>query len=668
MHITNAIDDEIQSSKQDQKVINLVLVKDEEGVFKAYTSLKLEGEYILTAKGIEKQIVQVEQSAHQVSVFGFDIDEIEINVFLTKNTTSLLSTVKERLKRDDLQSEPFFIVGPPGTGKTKVITKIIEEAIKTDKRVLVVSPTNMAVENVFERMDLNNYKDGEVLLTIKTENEALIPLNPDLINKRRNESIKEEISLLKEIQNELLARRRELEPLIYSIQKDEESVSTVLANFKKEIELKNLELKKLGFEAKGFSSKIDVLTSNVLIKSLSEMLLSKKVEKLKREKSRVNGEMIKLIKEIEHLEVKRKTYKHNSKEDKLCLLKKEHKEILNGLQKVKEELARLERQLDFSSKNTLLSKAKIVGATLATASTSKVFQKEKFDMVIVDESSMALLPMLISVSQVLTVEKEQKRTEYISDKTFTEMQNKAVEEALGKQLIIIGDPRQLSPIAKTQKMKETVFDVYGIERIFDNEKLENTIFLNINFRNHPEIVDLISNFFYGGLLKSGKTNTNNSKSLFIRKSLSKMTPSEGSYINVGNINLVIEQVEKALKRGRRSIGIITPYRKQADFINEKLESLRAEYIDSDIQAGTIHKFQGKEKEIIIYDITFSPSQNGALPITYEGGKNSEVAKLLNVATTRAEDFFILIGDTDSISQLKDDSVFVQWVQKIQKLQ
>ena len=145
MPITDAINDEIQSSKQDQKVINLVLVKDEEGVFKAYTSLKLEGEYILTAKGIEKQIVQVEQSAHQVSVFGLDIDEIEINVFLTKNTTSLLSTVKERLKRDDLQSEPFFIVGPPGTGKTKVITKIIEETIKTDKRVLVVSPTNMAV-------------------------------------------------------------------------------------------------------------------------------------------------------------------------------------------------------------------------------------------------------------------------------------------------------------------------------------------------------------------------------------------------------------------------------------------------------------------------------------------------------------------------------------------
>ena len=668
MHIANAIDKEIESSKQDQKVINLVLVKDEDGVFKAYTSLKLEGEYTLTAKGIEKQIVQIEQNANQISVFGLDTDKTEINVFLTKNTTSLLSTVKERLKRDGLQSEPFFIVGPPGTGKTKVITKIIEEAIKTDKRVLIVSPTNMAVENVFERMDLNSYKDGEVLLTIKTENEALIPLNPDLIYKRRNESIKEEISLLKEIQDELLARRRELEPLIYSIQKDEESVSTVIANLTREIELKNLKLKKLGFEAKSFSSKIDALTSNALIRSLSEMLLSKKVERLKEEKSRINSEMIDLIKEIEHLENKRKNYKHNSKKDKLCLLEKEHKETLESLQKVKIEIAKLEKQLGFSSKNTLISKAKIVGATLATASTSKVIQKEKFDMVIVDESSMALFPMLISVSQVLTLKKDEQQTEYISDKALTDTQNKAVEKALEKQLIIIGDPRQLSPIAKTQKMKETVFDVYGIERIFNNEKLDNTIFLDINFRNHPDIVNLISNFFYGGLLKSGKTKTNNSKSLFIRRSSSKMTPSEGSYINAGNINLVIEQVKKALKRGRRSIGIVTPYRKQAEAINERLKHLKLEYLDSDIQAGTIHKFQGKEREIIIYDITFSPSKNGALPITYEGGKNSEVAKLLNVATTRAKDFFILIGDTDSISKLDDNSVFVQWVQKIQKLQ
>lgn len=668
MFIANSIDDEIQSSKQDQKVINLTLVKDEDGVFKTYTSLKLEGEYVLTAKKIEKQIVQLEQNENQLSVFGLDIDKSEVNAFLTKNTTSLLSTVKERLKRDSLQSEPFFIVGPPGTGKTKVITKIIEEAIKTDKRVLIVSPTNMAVENVFERMHLDDYKDGEIILTIKTENEALASLNPNLIAKRRNESIKVEISLLKEIRDELLFKRREIEPLIYSTLKDKESLSVILSNLKREIGVKKAVLNKLNCKAKEFTSKIEALTSNVLIRSLSKILLTEKVEKLKKEKSIVNQEMIKVIKEIKDLEEKVKNYKHSSQDNKLCLLEKERKEIQDNLYKIKEEVAKLERLLDLSSKNTLISRAKIVGATLATAATSKIIQKEKFDMLIVDESSMALFPMLVSASQVLDTEKEQKKSEYIPDNSFTQMQNKAVMRAVDKQLILIGDPRQLSPIAKTQKMKETVFDIYGVDRIFDGENLENTIFLDMNFRNHPDIVELISNFFYGGLLKSGKTNANNSKSLYIKRSTSKMSPSQGSYVNAGNVSLVIEQVRKALGRGRRSIGIITPYRKQADLINARLESLRSEYIDADIQAGTIHLFQGKEKEIIIYDITFSPSKNGALPITYDGGKNSEVAKLLNVATTRAEVFFILIGDTDSVSKLKDDSVLVQWVQKIQKLQ
>lgn len=668
MFIANSIDAEVSSSKQDERVISLALVKDKDGVFKAYTSLKLEGEYIVKSKNIDKQIVQLEQSENQISVFGLDVDDVEINVFLTKNTKSLLTTVKERLKRDDLQCEPFFIVGPPGTGKTKVITKVIEEAFKSDKRVLIVSPTNMAVENVFERMPLDKFKDGEVLLTIKTNNESLLSLNPDLINKRRNESVKEEISLLKEIRSSLLLKKREIEPLLYSATKDKESKATILANLKREINLKKAVLKKLDFEAKGFTSKIDALTSNALIRSLSKILLSEKVEKLKEEKNRVNQEMIRVIKEINFLEEKKGEYKHDLKENKFCLLEKEHKEIQDNLQKVKEEVAKLERQLDFSSKNNLISKAKIVGATLATAATSKIIQKEKFDMLIVDESSMALFPMLVSASQVLDTQKEKSKSEYTFDDSFTQMQNKAVIEAIDKQLIIIGDPRQLSPIAKTQKMKETVFDIYGIERIFDNEKLENTIFLDINFRNHPDIVKLISNFFYGGLLKSGKAIIDNSKSLFIRRSLSKMSPSQGSYVNIGNVNLVIEQVKKALSKGRRSVGIITPYKKQADLINKRLELIKSEYIDADIQAGTIHMFQGKEKEIIIYDITFSPSNDSGFPVTYEGGKNSEVARLLNVATTRAESFFILIGDTDNISQLKDDSVLVQWVQKIQKLQ
>jgi superfamily I DNA and/or RNA helicase len=147
-----------------------------------------------------------------------------------------------------------------------------------------------------------------------------------------------------------------------------------------------------------------------------------------------------------------------------------------------------------------------------------------------------------------------------------------------------------------------------------------------------------------------------------------MVSSESSFINHGNAILVTEQIEKALEKGRRSIGIVTPYKKQANLINEKLLRLKTLYPDADLQAGTIHTFQGKEKEIIIYDITFSPTENSNyLPATYSGDVDSSTAKLLNIAMTRAEEFFIIVGDIDGILvHVPEDQVLHQWVKEISK--
>jgi hypothetical protein len=49
---------------------------------------------------------------------------------------------------------PHFAVvqGPPGSGKTQVIRSVIEQAVARGNRVLVVSPTHVAVDNVVERL------------------------------------------------------------------------------------------------------------------------------------------------------------------------------------------------------------------------------------------------------------------------------------------------------------------------------------------------------------------------------------------------------------------------------------------------------------------------------------------------------------------------------------
>lgn len=52
------------------------------------------------------------------------------------------------------RATPHFAVihGPPGSGKTTVITGIIQRALSRGERVLVVSPTHVAVDNVIEKL------------------------------------------------------------------------------------------------------------------------------------------------------------------------------------------------------------------------------------------------------------------------------------------------------------------------------------------------------------------------------------------------------------------------------------------------------------------------------------------------------------------------------------
>jgi superfamily I DNA and/or RNA helicase len=67
-----------------------------------------------------------------------------------------------------LGSELSFIWGPPGTGKTYTLTHLLYELIKRDKRVLVVSTTNNAVDTVISKLNgleeiLPMFMDGYIL-------------------------------------------------------------------------------------------------------------------------------------------------------------------------------------------------------------------------------------------------------------------------------------------------------------------------------------------------------------------------------------------------------------------------------------------------------------------------------------------------------------------------
>lgn len=668
MSIMEDIDSEITQSVKNEKPLYIQLFKDDY-LYKGVSSTKAEGEYFLTARGVEANTpVSIKYDAGVVTVSGLDeCQEKMLDAYLLKNNAAILTAVKQKLNRDELAVKPAFLVGPPGTGKSTVIVNSIEESILS-QRILVLSSTHMAVENVFERLNLEKLglNDGEIILNIDTENEYLKAYSAETIIGISRTQIEDEQDILRSAKDELNKKRRDLETVVFDFKSKIEQEEILEKNISTDISQIEDKIKREKATLKELEKRLSLIQNNSVLNSIASLFTSgtQKAEEIKNSIS-FSKKQIEIY--SNSLFAKKDELNSISKIDKVPLIvkEKELKEINDGLKQINERLKELATQIESLNSANIYRKARLVGATLTSAATNQKLQVAEFDKIIIDEASMALYPYILSASQCLN-NNEIKLIKVKNNEKLTEAQNKGVELLVNSKIALIGDPRQLSPIAVTSEMKKTIFDKYQVERIFDGEAVENSVMLDINFRNHPDIVNLASNMFYGGKLKAGKEN-NGLKSLFILKNKSPMTPYSGSFVNYGNAELVVKQVARALEKGRRSIGIVTPYKQQATLINKKLEEIRSIYQDADISAGTIHKFQGKEKDVIIFDICFAATADATVPKAYEGGIKSETAKLLNVAMTRAETFFILIGDTEGIKKMNEDFLLKDWISEIEQL-
>lgn len=82
-----------------------------------------------------------------------------------------------------------------------------------------------------------------------------------------------------------------------------------------------------------------------------------------------------------------------------------------------------------------------------------------------------------------------------------------------------------------------------------------------------------------------------------------------------------------------NIGIVTPYRKQAD--NAMI------MICSDVVSDTVHKYQGREKDVIIMSTVLDSTRYGQI-----GLKFVDDSQMVNVAVSRAIRQFILVTDNE----------------------
>ena len=125
----------------------------------------------------------------------------------------------------------------------------------------------------------------------------------------------------------------------------------------------------------------------------------------------------------------------------------------------------------------------------------------------------------------------------------------------------------------------------------------------------------------------------------------------GSRLNAKNAEVVCALVEQYVTTHEFStVGVMAPYRAQVDEIRRRLTALpltRAQH--ERILIGTIHAFQGSERDVIIWDLV--DTYNDGLGLLYKQGQGE---RLCNVAASRAKSKLVVVGDEKAFQ--KDHSL------------
>lgn len=112
--------------------------------------------------------------------------------------------------------------------------------------------------------------------------------------------------------------------------------------------------------------------------------------------------------------------------------------------------------------------------------------------------------------------------------------------------------------------------------------------------------------------------------------------SSSSRINRKHAELAVTIIEKIISEEKHAkIGFVTPYRLQAD----EVERLLAQRGIHEVECGTVHRYQGREKDYIIYDTVEgffdTPQLRPYVEFSFE-------KRLINVALTRTRKLVFII--------------------------
>lgn len=504
-----------------------------------------------------------------------------------------------------------YIQGPPGTGKTNTILGTIITAFFNDKTVLFASNNNHPIDGVCDKLTNLQYHGKPIPFPIlRLGNREMVRQAILYIRElyRRTQSVSVFTGTLDRNRDERRQRARKLSELlkkyddILDYRERRETIERML-DYQNSREMS---AQMLPFQADLGGRQLRQIekrlaNAGTVTEEQAVALVDRDVEELKKYLYYTGAGRIKQLETQEF--------------DKL-------REIFGeeDLDKAAEAFARY-----LGEKKNLLRLQKIFPIIATTCiSAHRLGEPEPmFDMVIMDEASQC--NTAVSLVPILR----------------------------GGSLMLVGDPQQLSPVILLDELTgerlkkrycvppEYDYRANSIYKVYLScDAVSDEILLRSHYRCHPAIIEFNNKKYYNSRLQIKTVSREPEPLEYLdmqdaRAALKNTAPAEARAI-----------AEYARAHRDRSMGIITPFVNQKQLIEQALKEAGI----TDVTCGTVHAFQGDEKDVVLFSTAVTDQTQAG---TYEWLKNNR--ELINVATSRARDKLIVLGSQKNLERLHQGS-------------
>ncbi|WP_223198865.1 AAA domain-containing protein [Solihabitans fulvus] len=213
-----------------------------------------------------------------------------------------------------------------------------------------------------------------------------------------------------------------------------------------------------------------------------------------------------------------------------------------------------------------------------------------------------------------------------------------------RNVVVVGDQKQLPPIpidaAADLAPPMPAYDCQRHNLLSSLSELHGanlpSSLLREHYRCDPVIIGFCNKKFYGGELIPYTASTAERPMVVVRTVEGNHMRQHrgGGRSNQREVDVIADEVISGHCQGfvDADIGVTTPYRLQAGKVSDELDQ---------IEADTVHRFQGRQKQVVIMTTVLDETWRGRTGLSFV-----DDPQMINVAVSRAIQRFILVTNHD----------------------